>query len=522
MPHVGSEAARPHEESREVELKFALSAMDAARLPAQPPWDAAGFKATRRLRSIYFDTPDRALQQSGFSLRIREEDGKRIQTVKTMNRDGSGLAERGEWSSTVRSLKPDLGLKTTSVLQSVLSAANPERSLQAIFTVDVIRHCWEISYGDSRIEIAVDSGNVAAGEHREPFSELELELLEGRKTDLFKLARDIFRRLPLRLHPQSKAERGYEMLADAVGHRKAGKVTFGPDIAVRQAFQRIVRGCLSHLLANVAAFWRTRSPDSVHQSRVAIRRLRAAMALFREFTRDDMHGRLNDELRWIAGELGVARELDVYIEEVLDKAGAGLVGTPEYALLRTEYEQRRERAYRDAEILLESPRFFYAILVLAEWIECGSWLDVTHGEEPCLSGYAVRQLKRRWKKVRRGIRRHEKFDDETRHAWRIDVKKLRYAADFFAPLYPASGSRNRGRDDPLRIAMKQMANLQDNLGILNDIAEARDKNPLSDIAHRLYRERLALRDGLMRKINENCAALVKVMPFWKGRISADD
>ena len=70
---------------REVELKFLCTPADLGAVLAAAP---AGDDESRELISVYFDTPDLALQKAGVSLRVRESKGKRVQTVKR----GEGLS----------------------------------------------------------------------------------------------------------------------------------------------------------------------------------------------------------------------------------------------------------------------------------------------------------------------------------------------------------------------------------------------------------------------------------------------
>lgn len=509
MTKNGNGKINPTENAREIELKFALTAQIAQDLAADFPWPT-GPERVDGLQATYFDTPDQILRQNGLSLRIRKEGEALIQTIKSSANAGTAFAERGEWSCKMRGQKPVLSGMAAKVLARIPESLRPDDSIGKAFTVDVIRHRREVVFEKSRIEIALDFGSILAGRRREAFHELELELLEGERDDLFSFALNLCSRVPLRLHMQTKSERGFALLSGASEPVKADKIVLDPAKPVQEAFQRIARGCLFHLSANEAVFWKTKAPETIHQIRVAIRRLRAAMRLFRTFVRDENQGPLKAELRLIAGELGEARDLDVFIAHMLEDAPQ--TQDTDFLALRQEYEERRARSYDNAAALLASPRFSHAILTLAQWIECGDWLKAGPDKTPALPKFAARQLTRCWKQVRRQIANHKKLDEEARHGWRIGVKKLRYACEFFAPLFMGPEA-----DDGPRRALRHLASLQDHLGALNDLAVARGRNPLSKAAAERYRKRAGQREAWLSQIDTDCAALQDLMPFWKKR-----
>src|ERR1700742_3623584 len=91
---------------REIELKFACGPDDlAAVLAAAPKSVPGGDDETRELISVYFDTPDLALQKAGASLRVREHKGRRVQTLKR----GQGMV-REEHETPIEGLAPDPAL----------------------------------------------------------------------------------------------------------------------------------------------------------------------------------------------------------------------------------------------------------------------------------------------------------------------------------------------------------------------------------------------------------------------------
>ncbi|MFZ1575815.1 MAG: CHAD domain-containing protein, partial [Chromatiaceae bacterium] len=84
--------------------------------------------------------------------------------------------------------------------------------------------------------------------------------------------------------------------------------------------------------------------EGVHQMRVAIRRLRSALSLFRAAIPKEASKPWSDEMRWIVGELGLARDLDVFIDEGLTHAAPHLP-LPGAEGLNCVARLRRARAY---------------------------------------------------------------------------------------------------------------------------------------------------------------------------------
>ena len=81
---------------QEIELKFEIDAASAAKLEqvllVRPR--AKDAPKAKSLTSAYYDTHGRDLQKAGFGLRVREVEGRRIQTLKS---EQEGLSVRGEW-----------------------------------------------------------------------------------------------------------------------------------------------------------------------------------------------------------------------------------------------------------------------------------------------------------------------------------------------------------------------------------------------------------------------------------------
>ncbi len=303
----------------EVELKLEFDPADAARLASHPALEASLTPPEEHeLISTYFDTLDCRLHRAGVYLRIRESGGRYVQTIKTA-RSKTELLERLEWEREISGRMPDLDGAEGTPLQPLLT---PEvrASLQPLFETRIRRHVYRIERNGSEIEVAIDRGEIATRTHTRPICEVELELKRGETSALFRLARDLAETVPLRLAVKTKAERGYELLQDGGGKpEKAVEIDIAPEMTAGEAFRAIALSCLRQIIANEPAMC-TGKAEALHQMRIGLRRLRAAIAIFADVVGDEDLKKIKAELKWITRELGPARDLDVFATDVLGPA----------------------------------------------------------------------------------------------------------------------------------------------------------------------------------------------------------
>lgn len=194
--------------ANEIELKLALApqGMQTLKQSWLPRQNVEG-QEHQLLGNIYFDTPKLALNQRKVALRLRENKGQFIQTLKTKGQSVGGLHQRGEWEWEVAEprLYPEL------LAGTAFPAEVPVAELVPIFRTDFERTAVLLRRGDSLIELALDEGWVISGEHKAPILEVELELKQGSVTELFELADELAREVPVWLSDVSKAERGYRL-----------------------------------------------------------------------------------------------------------------------------------------------------------------------------------------------------------------------------------------------------------------------------------------------------------------------
>jgi len=233
-------------------------------------------------------------------------------------------------------------------------------------------------------------------------------------------------------------------------------------MSAKTAFQVIARGCLRQMRGNARPLVERRDGEAVHQMRVAVRRLRAAQSTFRPVLGDAIARAPREDLRWLMGVLGPARDADVFVAEILGPVCDDVGGEPGLAALHARCAAVREARLDAAVAAVADGRFDRLSADLRTWLED----DISPGgdDDPAVAVFARQRLKTRWRKVARPARCFDRLTDGQRHDLRIQVKKLRYALDALAPVLDGRGSA------PLR---RRLGRLQDQLGALNDVAVAR-------------------------------------------------
>lgn len=442
----------------EIELKLTIDPAHVERLRRHPVLESMvqGKPRRHKLRSIYFDTPEQDLLRAGFALRLRRMSGRWVQTVKGDGRVEGGLHSRNEWEWPVQGGKPEPAPSTAPDLAQLLTP-KLRAQLRPLFVTDFWRTAWQLrTKQGAEIELVLDQGEVRAGDRCQPISEVELELKTGEVASLFEVALSIQKQVPFWIEDLSKAQRGYLLCSgETPPPRMAQPVRLAPEMPVAQAFQRIAGECLAQLQGNMAKLGQ--DPEYLHQARIAVRRLRSALSLF-GIALSEAPADVVKELRWLMGYLGPARDWDIFVTQTLPQITAQLPDNRALTRLQADAAALRD-AHRQAALeAILSQR--YTTLILTLGLQLARQAEPP-GESVTLGEFATRTLTRQHKHVRRKSRRHAALNTAERHALRIAAKKLRYAAEFFAGIYPHKRAR---------LYLAALAALQNVLGALNDAA----------------------------------------------------
>ena len=444
-------------ENREVELKFETDPERAEALIAH--LSPGGGPGSRSLQSIYFDTPDQALRKGGFTLRVRKEARRWIQTLKSCA--ASSGARRGEWEAPVKGSAPDPDLLRETPATAIVEGL----ALKPTFTVSVERWSVTSSQAGSTVEVSVDKGKATRDGRSSAFSELELELKSGKRATLFAFAGRLRRTFALRPSFTTKADRGFALM-DKKGPpgRRFKAPDLGFEMTAGAAFQAIALAALEQIAGNAEDLRERPGAEVIHQMRVGARRLQSTISTFKPIISDRRMDVVKVELTWLLTELAPARNLDVFLSGAFARASRAR-GNKDLAALGKRLRMARKAAYARALNAAEGDRFSALLLDILTWIEVGPWTEASGKaavpRDALIGEFAARALEKALLRVRKRARRFHHLSREARHKLRIRAKTLRYAADVFDGLFPAHPKRARR-------FLRRIRNLLDCLGELND------------------------------------------------------
>jgi inorganic triphosphatase YgiF len=464
--------------SVEVELKLALPTTDSASLAnrlARLPVLARRKPTVQHLHSVYYDTPDQILRQQNVSLRIRrvgrDSRPQWLQTLKTGARSESALSQRGEWESSVPGGRLTIDVLDATPWADIDPDGKVYQALQPAFLTNFERTSWFVRRRDgSRIEVALDIGQIVAGEKSAPVCELELELLAGQPVALFDLAKQIAATIAILPANISKAERGYALAQDCFDIPLHAQVPeLSDNLSVPEAAGFVLREMFFQFTENLNALRTSDDPEVVHQARVGWRRFKSALRLFKPaITTGAVPSWQGLEI--LLSCLGELRDLDVaYVDTLPPLADAYVAGDP----LRAQTWQAMLQALMDAAQLqrktvryaLHEPTVGANLLAATQWLE-----ELSAPKSPGDAGVEMKLSLQRWSR-RRITRLHRQLKDarhdadspESQHRVRILAKRLRYGIEALRSFLPK------------RVAKRwyqQAATLQQSLGATRDVMHA--------------------------------------------------
>ena len=351
----------------------------------------------------------------------------------------------------------------------------------------------------------------------------------GSQTDLLVPA-DGLDRVKARGAP-TRSRRSYALVGgDEPGSFKAEKIELKPEMPAAEAFQTVARACIRQFRLNEPMLIARRSAEPLHQARVAMRRLRSALSLFKPVVADQEYERFKRGLRDLSHKLGEARDLDVYIARSTVSIASENGGFPLLALERTgRLQAERDGAYQRVINSLQSKRFSLLMRNFGIWIEAGSWCTLDEpksqaARDQTILDFAAHALELRWRKLKHRGRHLDRLSSEEHHRIRIDAKKMRYASEFLSSLMADPRHRRRHK-----MFIAALESLQTRLGDLNDVqteheivgrlarsgatAARRSDVVRAAAGHRgEQKERMAVLLGLAFEAHRQ---LLNARPFWK-------
>lgn len=250
---------------------------------------------------------------------------------------------------------------------------------------------------------------------------------------------------------------------------KSAPVVLKENATVDEAIFVVVSACRDHWQKNMAAAVNAQLPEGLHQVRVGLRRLRSALSAFKKYIPPAQRAWLNAEAKWLLTQLGPARDLDVFIQDLAEPLAERVSENAELAQLMRVARAAQTGAHQAAARTLKGARTGRFTGRLDAWLTGHGWHDGSDDkrrDSKAVSAvdFAKRFLNRRLRNIRADYDDIESLTAEARHELRIAVKKNRYGVEFFQGVLPAK------RTHRLNTVLRE---LQDNLGHLNDITVAK-------------------------------------------------
>jgi len=244
-------------------------------------------------------------------------------------------------------------------------------------------------------------------------------------------------------------------------------VTLHAKMTARQAMVYIYRQLLDTMQHNEQGVVNDLDTEFLHDFRVAIRRTRSGLGQVKKVLPENIVEKVKKDLSWLGDITGATRDLDVYLldqEKYMDRLPEKL--RPNLHLFFVEIAKQRKEEFKKLVRNLRSIKYRQVVNHWFEYLQ-----EPEQGGKTSNSNRPVIELAREiiFRKYRRVLRNgnaiHSVSPDEDLHRLRIQCKKLRYTLEFFSSLFAAS---------EIKMAIKQLKRLQDNLGMFNDLSVQQD------------------------------------------------
>jgi len=254
---------------------------------------------------------------------------------------------------------------------------------------------------------------------------------------------------------------------------RAHPVRLTRKMTVEEAFRVTVLECLAQVAANVPAILQAREVEGLHQMRVGLRLLHVALNAFGEEFRTPALKELRKRTKAFTDTIASARDLDVFLGELFEEPAKAGNQSEAFSILESRAEEARLAAWDQAMASVSSTEFSVFLDDVAAAAETHSWVSKALGSTAYKAHFAVdapvrptaaRMLDEHLIRVSKRGRHMRTLDERDRHRLRIALKKLRYAAEFFAPLY---------KKKHVRKYLRRLKELLEDLGALNDVVTVR-------------------------------------------------
>jgi CHAD domain-containing protein len=420
---------------REIESKFDVAPDFALGEPADFARPGAAVASrTVNLESTYYDTAEHGLLRSGLTLRRRTGDADTGWHLKV---PGAGFRTELHWPLTGSDQPPD-------ELRGLIWPFAGSADLLSTVTLRTTRTAHQVSAPDGRLVFELADDEVRASSAGAPVAmsrwrELEVELGPAGSTV------DLARATSLLLDRGAFASRSSSKLRRALGHPDEPDADSAAAVLtsyVRAQCDAVTAGHFAISDKPFEASSSSQPHEAIHQTRVATRRLRAALRIFGPLFDAEAAARLQDELAWFAAELGEVRDREVLrsrlaraVEDLPAYLVVGPVGQQIDEVLLTELRQHADALLAT----MRDERYRTLIADLARWREEPAFTPEAAGPPGLLADYVAAAERKLAKRMQRAAGNHT--PDEQLHQARKAGKRARYAAEAAAPALGKNASK---------------------------------------------------------------------------------
>ena len=460
----------------EIELKLMLSkeALDRFRRRSALKNLTIDKPQTRKLKSVYFDTPDLRLYKADMSLRIRRSGKKRILTVKSGKKLNNGLSKRREYEREVKKSSPNLKQIKDKALKRQLVKVIDDQPLKPVFETIIWRTVRNIKMPKTGVvELALDHGQIRAGDKTSTIQEVELEQKSGGAMALHDAAETLFADDLIEISDLSKSERGYGLVTGKTRSTrgqtqpvKGRKPVLHASMTNAEALSELGQAASEQVLINWRAILDTSDPEGPHQMRVGLRRLRTALKVFKSAVKSSHLLKLRQDARDLGRIVGTLRDADVLLSDIYMPAAKELFGNRNSCDLLDVLKLNIESKRIVVREQIENPQ--WTALKLNCILFENAMVRPKDKKSRSSNDGEVMELGRKsldkcWRRTKLWGQQIDTLSVAERHEMRKELKSLRYATEFFQSLYPI---------DTTQPFLKQLKLLQDIFGYLNDVALA--------------------------------------------------
>jgi CHAD domain-containing protein len=424
----------------EVERKFDVGASVA--LPALTTIagvDRVGTPSDQNLDAVYFDTATLALAARGITLRRRTGGNDAGWHLKLPVAAG----ERREINEPLNK-DPDC---VPARLKDLVLAHTRNQELVAVAHLTTRRTAIPLIAADGTVLAEFSDDRVESRILLEPvdkaaWREWEIELIDGHRK-LLEAADVVLARaghLPAELPSK---------LARALGARYPAGTGPAPEPPRTGDASAVL---LWYMNAQVEALKthdpgvREGAPDAVHQLRVAARRMRSVLASFRKLTDKGTTQFLRGELKWLAGAVGAARDLEVmrtHLNDLISAERPDLISGPVKQHIDDQLGAAHEAALAEGLAAMTGDRYFRLLDALDDFLAYPPLGGPADKKAP---GTIARLVNADRKRLRRAVKGLKEIPDDASpdaalHEVRKSAKRLRYAAEAALPIFRKRASR---------------------------------------------------------------------------------